>query len=329
MSQPPPGGQPPVPPLPGQPQRPQGQQSPQPPPQVGQVVNGYMWDGGQWLPLSPDHPLYAAGGPQGTPGPGTASVSLPANSKKPLLKRWWVWVVGAVVLLLIISAIAGGGGGQVATPDAASAPATSNPSDQAEPDSGKEPSKEPEPDGNQEIGDQYGTFATISKSGEGDSTIRLPADAKAGMVTASHDGSANFAITALDASNEPTGDLLVNTIGSYKGVTAFGLSAVGEAVKIKISADGAWKIKIESLAKAPTLELPAKEEGDKVHIYTGGAEDWTITNTGQGNFAVIQHADLPNLMVNEIGRYKGTVPAEAGPNVVVINSDGEWKIAKA
>jgi hypothetical protein len=149
------------------------------------------------------------------------------------------------------------------------------------------------------------------------------------MVTASHNGSANFAITALDASSEPTGDLLVNTIGSYKGVTAFGLSAVGEAVKIKISADGAWEIKIESLAKAPTLELPAKEEGDKVYIYTGGAEDWTITNTGQGNFAVIQHADLPNLMVNEIGRYKGTVPAEAGPNVVVINSDGEWKIAKA
>jgi len=33
-------------------------------------------------------------------------------------------------------------------------------------------------------------------------------------------------------------------------------------------------------------------------------------------------------MVNEIGSFKGTVPAEARPNVVVINSDGKWSMVK-
>ena len=150
------------------------------------------------------------------------------------------------------------------------------------------------------------------------------------MVTATHNGSANFVISALDENNESTGDLLVNEIGGYKGVTAFGLNSVNDAVKLKVDADGAWTIKISSLDEAPALDLPVKQEGDKVYIYRGKAADWAITNNGKSNFVVIQQtAVMPNLMVNEIGKYKGTVPANAGPNVVTVQSDGSWTISES
>lgn len=41
----------------------------------------------------------------------------PAKPKKPLLKRWWVWVVAVIVLLIIIGNL-GRGSGQTATPAA-------------------------------------------------------------------------------------------------------------------------------------------------------------------------------------------------------------------
>jgi hypothetical protein len=38
---------------------------------------------------------------------------------------------------------------------------------------------------------------------------------------------------------------------------------------------------------------------------------------------------MPKLMVNEIGKYKGTLPANAGANVVTIQSDGSWTISES
>ena len=309
--------QPPVPPQASAPPTPPG-----PPYQVGQVVNGHVWTGSEWVPEA------QAGGMSGQFGvpPGDPAVQNPAqNPKKPIFKRWWFWVAAAVVLLIIIVAISSGGGGQVAAPQ------------EANPTTGAKKSQEPvaknsqpaQPAGNAEIADQYGTFDTLTKSGKGDATIKLPAGAKAGMVTATHSGSSNFAVTALDENNESTGDLLVNTIGRYKGVTAFGLSSMSDGVKLKIDADGAWTMKISSLDKAPTLDIPVKQDGDKVYIFNGKAADWAIANHGAGNFVVTQYASvMPNLMVNEIGKYKGTVPANAGPSVVTIESDGTWTIAK-
>jgi hypothetical protein len=33
---------------------------------------------------------------------------------------------------------------------------------------------------------------------------------------------------------------------------------------------------------------------------------------------------MPNLAVNEIGDYSGTVPFDAGPSVIQIGADGKW-----
>ena len=293
--------------------------------EVGQVVNGHVWTGTEWVPqVQGGAGVPQAPAAQADVGPA-AAVPKP---KKPIYKRWWAWVLAAVVVVVIIVAISGGGGDQVATPEA-SAPATTQPAKAKQTESAPKPSEPAKPTGNAQIAEEYGTFDTFTKAGKGDATIKLPGGAKAGMVTATHKGSSNFAVSALDENNESTGDLLVNAIGAYKGVTAFGLTSVGDAVKLKINADGAWTVKISSLENAPTLDLPVKQEGDRVYIYGGKAADWAIANKGKANFVVIQHTSImPNLMVNEIGKYKGTVPASAGPNVVTVQSDGTWSIAK-
>lgn len=179
--------------------------------------------------------------------------------------------------------------------------------------------------------DTYGTFETLSKKGKGDGIIKLPAGAAYGVVTAVHKGSSNFSLSVLDEGNQPTGDLLVNTIGNYKGTTAYGFSALGNpGVKIQVTADGSWSVKVTPVSSAPTLTLPTKGTGDKVFLYDGEAADWNVVHKGKSNFALLQYSSdlFPNLAVNEIGNYKGQVPMSAGPSVVTVSADGAWSFSE-
>jgi len=175
----------------------------------------------------------------------------------------------------------------------------------------------------------YPSFATIHESGTGDQVIDLPADVTAGMVTATHNGTGHFAITGLDENNEFS-DLLVNTIGAYEGVTAFGVhSLLPTGERLQVSADGDWTIEVSSLNDAPTL--PDSGTGNGVFSFTGPAGTWAIEHTGTGHFSVIQYGTGMagmNLLVNEIGDYSGSVAAHAGPAIVVVTSEGNWTIAK-
>jgi len=120
----------------------------------------------------------------------------------------------------------------------------------------------------------YPTFTTINESGTGDQVIELPADVTAGMVHATHNGTGHFAITGLDENNEFS-DLLVNTVGAYDGVTAFGVHSIlptGE--RLQVSADGDWTIEVQPLNSAS--ELPGSGTGNGVFSFTGPAGTWAI-----------------------------------------------------
>lgn len=173
----------------------------------------------------------------------------------------------------------------------------------------------------------YGTFTPVSKAGTGDSVIVLPAGAKAGIVTATFSGANNFSIQALDKSNKPTVDLLANTIGAYKGTSAFGLQGLGNKdATLKVTASGKWTIRIAPMDS--TALLPAAGAGDGVFKYSGKATTWKLTHTGEGNFALVQYSadPMPNLAANTIGKYSGTVPSMAGPSIVAITADGTWTV---
>lgn len=289
------------------------------------------------------------------PGTGQSPPSSPppdavvGESKKPFYRRWWVIAIAAIVAIAIIGSALGGGGDdddaalpgttqQVTSEPVSDEPPTTpseEPPSEATQDPPSSPAVTPEPPEPSEppandYDDTYGAFEVINQSGSGDSTIDIAPGVVAAVVTATHQGSANFAVSALDAANQPTGDLLVNTIGAYTGITAYGLSGFGEPSKLQITADGPWTRLIAPISSAPQLPAQASGEGDAVYVYDGGAVDWAIEHTGEANFVVLQYVDpFPNLAVNEIGNYSGTVPAQAGPSVVAIQADGQWSIASS
>lgn len=171
----------------------------------------------------------------------------------------------------------------------------------------------------------YGTFAKVEQSGTGDNIVTLPAGAKAGIVTATYDGSRNFSLSVLDANNASTGELLVNTIGAYKGTTAYGFVALTKGTTIQVTADSNWTISITPISSAPTLA--ASGLGDGVFLYSGSAGKLTATHDGSRNFSVSEETGAAfhyGLLINTIGAYSGTVPLSSGPSVLVIDADGNW-----
>ncbi len=196
----------------------------------------------------------------------------------------------------------------------------------SDPPTGDEQSDEA-PSAAEWLDDTYGVFEPITQSGVGDSVIPLPVGATGGLVNATHNGAANFSIQVLDASNQPTIDLLVNTIGGYTGTTAWGLQAVpGMAgANLQIRADGNWTLQMSPMSAAP--ELAGSGTGDGVFAYAGESANLALTHDGQSNFQVTQYTRdglAIGSTVNEIGPYTGTVPLSGGPSVIAIRADGSW-----
>ncbi|MGI9822210.1 TM2 domain-containing protein [Agromyces sp. Marseille-Q5079] len=174
--------------------------------------------------------------------------------------------------------------------------------------------------------DTFGSFAPVTQTGAGDALITLPGTS--GIVTATHDGSANFVVNVLDATNGSTGELLVNTIGAYTGTTAYGFSSFSEPATLQITADGNWTITIAPVSAAPALA--SSGSGDGVFLYDGGAAALTATHSGEANFVITEEAPDSlglGLLVNEIGNYSGTVPLSAGPSAIAVQADGSWTLA--
>jgi hypothetical protein len=254
---------------------------------------------------------------------------VPPPAKKSVWGRWWMIVIYVVVGLLFLSCLAGLLGGDPDEPgadettggqsdEAASDPEASSAGDDQE-------AEESEPD---YFAETYPVFEPVEHSGDGDSVIDLPEGVDQAMVTAVYEGSGNFSISALDENNQSTADLLVNTIGSYEGVTALGMFDIaGKPARLEVTADSDWTITIAPLSSAPAL--PESGSGDGVFRYEGDAATWSVTHDGESNFALSVYTDadfeMP-LLINEIGSYDGEAAVVAGPGLVTVNADGSWTV---
>jgi hypothetical protein len=251
----------------------------------------------------------------------------------------WVKVAGAAVAVLVVIAAASSRNPSSAdqtaastskAPQTAAVQATPASADQAPVEqaaSTDAPTTDPAaPTTVQEAVDStFGTFSPVTKSGRGSGVVKLPADLAGGLVVASASGSSNFAIWSLDDSNGEI-DLLVNTIGKYKGTTFLSGSDT-TPVKLKVEAQGAWKITVLPVSSASEFSTSKSGHGDAVLLYSGPDADLKITHRGRSNFAVkLISTDGTDLLVNEIGNYGGTIPVSAGPGVFIIEADGNWTI---
>ena len=64
----------------------------------------------------------------------------------------------------------------------------------------------------------------------------------------------------------------------------------------------------------------------RVGIYQGVE---SLGHKGGGNFVVMQSdGTWPDLLINEIGTYNGTVPLSSGPSLLLITADGKWTMTE-
>lgn len=243
----------------------------------------------------------------------------------------WIVTGALIVLSIVVGAVNGGGaaertGGQGRPPATVEEVEPATPVEEAEAEEPAEP-EEPEATAATWANERWGAFEAATHTGTGDSLITLPEGATGGIVTASHNGSSNFALSVLDASNSPTGDLLVNTIGAYTGTTAWGINAFADGIRLQVTADGEWSITIAAMGAAPILV--GSGTGDAVFLYAGDAAALAATHGGARNFVILEEtAEVfsMGLLVNEIGAYSGTVPLSPGPSVITVNADGNWTL---
>lgn len=180
-----------------------------------------------------------------------------------------------------------------------------------------EPDPEPEP------------TKPVSYKGSGDRIIKIkkPSGEKdeAVIVTISHNGYANFAVWSLDKKLRQD-QLLVNTIGDYKGIVPLDFEGGQQTTRLQVEADGSWKMAIKPITSVRRFSSKIKGKGDDVVYFKGGSKIGNIKHSGSGNFAVWYYgSDYTDLLVNEIGNYKGQSPLP-GEAVMVVTADGSWSI---
>jgi hypothetical protein len=177
------------------------------------------------------------------------------------------------------------------------------------------------------------SFKAITLTGKGDKVVKftIPTDSAA-LATATYKGGANFAIETLAADGSQNG-LLVNTIGAYSGTTLFDANAGEHSVAFKVTASAAWTIVVKPITAARVWTTRAKLTGkgdDVVQVSPppSGLATIDVAGTGSENFVVQSYG--PNgqdLLVNEIGKYSGSVQLPDGAFLLTVESNGAWTIA--
>jgi hypothetical protein len=163
-------------------------------------------------------------------------------------------------------------------------------------------------------------------TGKGDNVLKIDKAAGPAVMTFSCAKCSGNTIVQSDGAES----LLVNTIGSYTGKRALDVSDGSTTTRLTIKATGSWKVAVGGLdqAKQATGTAPVTGKGDDVIMLSGSTTTAAITNKGQANFIVQTNpADggIPDVAVNEIGSYTGTVPL-AAPALVQVTSEGSWSV---
>ena len=141
---------------------------------------------------------------------------------------------------------------------------------------------------------------------------------------------------ALRQTELPTTNFSSTFIGSYAGTVLFDEDEGEHSVAFKIDASGfSWKVTIKPINSARTWNGTSKLSGrgdDVVQLdpISSGLTALNITHSGQDNFIVKGYSDSgTDLMVNEIGKYKGQVPLADGSFLVTVQADGSWTMIAA
>ena len=170
--------------------------------------------------------------------------------------------------------------------------------------------------------------APVILTGTGDSVIDFGWSGP-GILFITYSGRSNFTVKSYDADGNYL-DLLVNTIGSYKGTVPLNFIEQG-AVRFEVNASGNWEIKVTSLSEIRHEEIPGTitGTGDDVIYLSGKNPDLLKVDASMADSNFVIWAYSPNdldLLVNEIAPYTGTVVALKDMYLIVVKAEGDWSI---
>lgn len=144
-----------------------------------------------------------------------------------------------------------------------------------------------------------------------------------------HSGSRNFMVESRNATGNKV-DLVVNDIGDYDGLRPLDLGREQPA-SLRIRADGAWKVTVMVVDKAPrwTGKASGKAGAALLRVDPAAAgQKVRFTHKGQSNCAVIVRSEKSSdLLVNDIGRYSGDMVLPTGTRFVEIETSGSWTLS--
>lgn len=262
----------------------------------------------------------------------------PPQPKQKQKRKWpiVVGIVGGLFMLLVFgSCVAGLASLGMPSPQASATappPAEEEPAaPEPEPQPAEEPAPEPEPKATEAPQPEIKTY-----SGSGDDVIKFKkAITEPMLVVTSWSGpDDNNTIYTYDSDGNE-GDLLVNTIGSYKGTNLINIYEGKNVKALKIEGSGSWKITLKPISEATAWDGKGTFSGksdDVINVSDvfDGMDSMKFKSTkAESNVTVYGLGDGEDLIVNEIGNFSGTYLVPGGVTLMKISSDGHWTMKKA
>ncbi|MDH6533147.1 hypothetical protein M2119_001384 [Aurantimicrobium minutum] len=184
----------------------------------------------------------------------------------------------------------------------------------------------------------YGTFTPVSNRNLTNShVINFGDNITAGVVKIDTTSIVNAPFTVEVITKDGTViDTLVDSDGSYTGITAFGLTTtagqVPDALKVTTTADVTWSVLISPVSSAPQGPLTTVSDttNDMVYLYPGAASTLRAQTFTPNQGIVVTQYFGPNVtaltLVNSPTMVNQTSPISAGPSVVTVQASGSWNV---
>jgi hypothetical protein len=172
-----------------------------------------------------------------------------------------------------------------------------------------------------------GAIESVSGSGSGDIIVStaIASESRLCKINFTHDGEGNFVVRDFTAD----GDLIINEIGAWNGTYLF----TPGSHSYEITADGNWTYSVDTIDKGARSGASGTRDGVSGWFDSVEASSVSFVHSGEGNFVVWLYCpdtEESELIVNEIGRYKGEKYVEFDPNIRyiwIVTADGNWSIS--
>lgn len=278
------------------------------------------------------------GGPQPPyrPGPGGYGPPPPPPPhrapKKHTGLKVTAGILAALVVLITIGTLLGGGddpGGsgrerlELADDASTSSPRTSA----AEEEQATSPTAAPTPTAEATPAARARTYR-----GRGDKVVKVAETDDVLLVSMTHTGGSNFIVHPIDPGGAEQASI-VNEIGSYKG-TVLVNEEDGKVLRgFTVKADGAWTLTLKPLTMARAWAgTRVAGRGDDVLMVvpaSSGLVTVKAEHSGSSNFVIYAYSERDrNLLVNEIGSYRGQLLLADGTILVTVKADGRWTLTR-